>query len=108
MTLTQVDKTFQESTNFERRSTTVINDDVMCICFMNGLGNAILWIHAMSHRAKLVTHLIMVELQKFLNRMVVDSPHMGRAVQSQDDTAGNGDGRGNGKRPRDNGGNGID
>jgi hypothetical protein len=72
-------------------------------CFINGLVNITLRTHDMSHRAKSVTPSSTIELHNVLNRLVIDSPHMGRAEQSQDDTAGNGDGHRSDKRPRNNG-----
>jgi hypothetical protein len=84
-----------------------MNDNVMYNRLIIGPATVTLRTHAMSHRAKSVAPLTIVELQNFLNRVVVDSPHLGLADRSQDDTDGNGVvGRGNGKRQRNNSGNG--
>jgi hypothetical protein len=56
----------------------------------------------MSHHAKSVTTLTILELQNFLSHMVVDSPLLGRGDLAQDDTNGNGEDRGDGKRQRNN------
>jgi hypothetical protein len=70
---------------------------------MNGMTNVILKMHAMTHRAKSDALLTNAQLQNFLNRLVVDSPHFGRADQSQDESSSNGARRGSGKRPLRNG-----
>jgi hypothetical protein len=54
--------------NFERHSKADMNDDVLCNRFINGIANVTLRTHAMSHRAKPVTHLSIVELEHFLFR----------------------------------------
>jgi hypothetical protein len=108
----QVNTTFQEYSwmfnDFERRSKAVdMNDDVLGkYNIVNGTANVTLMTHAMPHRAKSATPLISVELQNYLNRLVVDSPHLGRADSCRDGIDGNGAGRGNDKRPRNNSGNG--
>jgi pyruvate dehydrogenase complex dehydrogenase (E1) component len=98
MALNQVNKSLHYYerlfNDFERHSKVDMNDDVMCNCFITGLANGTFRTHAMSHRAKLVTPLTIVELQNMLNRDMVDSPHPGRDDHSQDDTSGNGAGRG--------------
>jgi hypothetical protein len=60
----------------ERRSKTDMKDDVMCNRFATGLANVIVMTQAMSHRAKLVTPLTIIESQNFLSRLVVDSLHL--------------------------------
>jgi hypothetical protein len=92
--------------DFERRSKGDINDDVLCNRCIIGIANVTLVTHAMLHRVKSVTPLTIVELQNFIKCLVLDSPHLGRDDKPHDDTAGNGVGRGNGKRPRNNCGNG--
>jgi hypothetical protein len=79
-----------------------MNDDVMCNRFIIGMARVTLRTHAMSHRVKSINILTIVELHNFYSRLVLDSQHMGRADQSQDDTSGNEHGRSNGKRPRNN------
>jgi hypothetical protein len=69
----------------------------MCNRFINDMANFTLMMHVMSHRAKSVTPLTIEVHQNFLNRMVVDSPRLGRDDYYQDDTPGNGVGHGNGK-----------
>jgi hypothetical protein len=69
----------------------------MCNRFINDMADITLMMHVMSHRAKSVTLLTIEVHQNFLNRMVVDSPRLGRDDHSQDYTPGNGVGRGNGK-----------
>jgi hypothetical protein len=49
------------------------------------MANLTLTTRAMLHRAQSATHLTIVELQIFFTRMVVDSPHLGRADQYQDE-----------------------
>jgi hypothetical protein len=107
MALNQVNETFHGYTmmfnNFEGRSMVDANDVVLCNRFFNSLVNITKRTHDMPHRAKSVTPLSTTELHNILKRLVVNLPHMGRAEQSQDDTAGNGDGHGSNKRPRNNG-----
>jgi ribosomal silencing factor RsfS len=74
----------------------------MCNRFITSLANATLKTHAMSHKANAFSHLTIVELQNFLNRLVVYSPHSGRHESSLDDNTGNGARRGNGKRAMNN------
>jgi hypothetical protein len=62
-------------------------------------GNIPLMTLAVLNRAKSVTPLTIVALQHFLNRLVVDSPHLGRVEHFQDDSGDTLKGRGNGKRP---------
>jgi hypothetical protein len=60
--------------------------------------------HAMSHRVKSPTPSIIVELQNFLNRLVVGSPHLGRVDKFKPVyNHGNGASRWNGNCPRYNG-----
>jgi hypothetical protein len=76
-----------------------LNEGVLCNRFITiCLANDTLRTHAMSHRAKSVTPLMIAKLQNFLNRLEIDSPHLGRADRAHDDTNGNGAGRGDGKR----------
>jgi hypothetical protein len=56
-------------------------NDILCNYFVNGMANITLMTHAMSFMAKSVTPLTIVELHKFLNRLVVDSPHIERDDQ---------------------------
>jgi hypothetical protein len=87
---------------FERRSKADMNADVLCNCFITGMASVTLKTHAMSHHAKSVTTLTILELQILLSHMVVDSPLLGRGDFAQDDTNGNGASRGDGKRQRNN------
>jgi hypothetical protein len=113
MALNKANKSFQEFTmlfnDFERFFTASMNGGAMFNRYIIGMANVTLKTHAMSHsRVKLATPLTIVALQSFLNRLVVDSPHQGRVDHSHDDTSEYGDGCGNEKRPRNNGGeNGI-
>jgi hypothetical protein len=81
-----------------------MSDDVLCHRFITGMANITMRMHAMSPRTKSVTPFTTVELQNFLNRLVVDSPHFGRAQHPQDAIVGNGNCRGSRKRPINNGG----
>jgi hypothetical protein len=76
----QINPNFREYTRMfnERRSKVDMNYDVLCNRIIIGLANVALKTHAMSYCAESVTPLTIVELQKFLSRLVVDYPHIGR------------------------------
>jgi hypothetical protein len=70
----------QLSNDFLRRSRQPLTDDLQCLRFISGLANFQLQTQAKSHRAQQKGYnLPLVELQKFLNDLVADSPHLGRA-----------------------------
>jgi hypothetical protein len=51
--------------------------DLQCVRFINELANVDLHTHAKSHRAQMGYTLKLVELQNFLNDVVIDAPHPG-------------------------------
>jgi hypothetical protein len=81
MALKEGNKSFHKCTitlnDFERHFKYSMNDDIMCNRFIHGMANATLKTLAMSHRAKSVTPLTIVEQRNFLNSLVVDSPLWG-------------------------------
>jgi hypothetical protein len=79
-----------------------MNDDILCNRFITRMAKITVKTHAKAHRAKLPTPITMVELQNYLNRLVVDSLDMGHADPAQRGNPSNGVGQSNGKRPRNN------
>jgi hypothetical protein len=77
MALNQAGKPFQEYprllNDFERRLKADMNDGVRCNRFIIGEANITLMTHALPHRRKLPTLILIVELQNFFNRLVVGS-----------------------------------
>jgi hypothetical protein len=63
--------------DFLRRSRQKTTNDVQCVRFINGLANSTLKNEAKSHRAQTCYNVTLVELQKFLNDVVTDSPELG-------------------------------
>jgi hypothetical protein len=65
--------------DFERRYKAAMPGDVMCNRFIISMANITLMTHTILHRAKSVTYVTIAGLHFFLNRLVLDSPHLGRA-----------------------------
>jgi hypothetical protein len=69
----------QRFNDFLRRSRQHLTDDLQCVRLISGLANFQLKTKAKSHRSKRGYTLPLVELQNFLDEIVTDSPHIGRA-----------------------------
>jgi hypothetical protein len=66
----------QQFNDFLRRSRQHMAADLQCVRFINGLANFQLHTQAKSHRSQSGYNLKLVELKKFLNDVVTDSPHL--------------------------------
>jgi hypothetical protein len=63
--------------DFLRRSRQNLTADVQCVRFSNGLANFTVKNQAKSHRSQKGYNITLVELQNFLNNVVIDSPELG-------------------------------
>jgi hypothetical protein len=73
--------------DFLRRSRQNLTTDVQCVRFINGLANFALKTQAKSHRSQKGYNLTMVELQNFLNDVVIYSPELGNMRYSASPSA---------------------
>jgi hypothetical protein len=82
-TMTYTVYTQQFNNCFLRRFRQKLTTDLQCVRFINGLANFELHTQPKSHRSQKGYKLKIMELQNFLNDIVIDSPHLGGAISQQ-------------------------
>jgi hypothetical protein len=72
--------------------------DVQCVRFIIGMANFDLKTHAKSHRSQKGYDIKLVDLQNFLNDVVIDSPHLGGVKSTIGPSSSHGGGQPTSKR----------
>jgi hypothetical protein len=95
--ITQGDMSYADHTQLFndvlRRFRQPLTNDLQCVRFISGLANFQLQTQAKSHRSQQRCYTLpLVELNNFLNDIVIDSPYMGRAKSTTGPSATHGAG----------------